>query len=85
MNLADLKQVFRPIHDRPEMFRLFDPIVGALAGVALVAASTLGFAAFGLLMACAFIAFLLLTRVFGVRLDFDPELFQKYAQAAARH
>jgi hypothetical protein len=82
MNLGDLKQVFRPVHDRPEILRLFDPIIGAAAGVALVAASTLGFAAFGVMLACGFLAFMLLTRVFGIRFDFDPELFQKYANAA---
>lgn len=90
MKLADVqdvlfKQVLRPVHDRPDMLRMFDPLVGVLAGASLVWASGLGFAAFGVLLACAFLAFQILTRVFGVSFDFDPELFQKYASAAATH
>ncbi len=85
MKLSDLKQVFRPVHERPEILRFFDPIIGAVAGIALVYTSALGFASFGVMLACAFLAILILTRIFGVSLDFDPELFQKYAAQAARH
>ena len=83
MKLSEgLKQILRPVHDRPEILRILDPIVGLAAGVMLIYASTLGFAAFGMLIACAFVAFMILSRVFGVKFDFDPAMFQKYASAA---
>jgi hypothetical protein len=80
MKLSDLKQVLRPMHERPELLRLFDPIIGLIFGAALVYTSALGFAAFGVLLACAFLAFQILTKVFGVKFDFDPALFQQYAR-----
>lgn len=83
MKLSDLKQVLRPIHDRPDALRFLDPIVGIFAGAALIYASALGFAAFGVLLACAFLAFQLLSKVFGVKFDFDPALFQQYARGQA--
>ena len=83
MKLKDgLKQILRPVHDRPEILRILDPLVGIVAGSALVVTSTLGFGAFGMLIACAFVAYAILSRIFGVSFDFDPAVFQKYASAA---
>ena len=83
MKLSDLKQVLRPVHERPELLRFLDPIIGIIAGGALIYASALGFSAFGVLLACAFLAFQILTKIFGVKFDFDPALFQQYARSAA--
>jgi hypothetical protein len=83
--LNGLSQILRPVHDRPEILRVLDPIIGFAAATALVYASTLGFAAFGMLLACAFVAYQILTRIFGVSFDFDPAMFQKYAQGPATH
>ena len=83
MKLSDLKQVLRPTHDRPEILRILDPIIGIIAGVALIYTSAFGFAAFGVLLACAFLAFQILTKIFGVKFDFDPALFQQYARGSA--
>ncbi len=75
---AQYQSWLKPVHPRPDILRLFDPLVAALAGSALVMLSALGFAAFGVVLSCAFLAFLVLTRVFGISLDLDPQLFRQF-------
>jgi hypothetical protein len=69
----------KPVHVRPDLLRIFDPLVATLAGSMLLVTSTLGFAAFGILLVCAFLSYLILTRIFGITLDLDPNLFRQYA------
>lgn len=75
-----LGALLQPAYSRPEILRIFDPIIALSAGIALVSASALGFAAFGVLVACALIAYLIITQVFGLSVELNPEMFQKFTQ-----
>jgi len=75
-----LGALLQPAYSRPEILRIFDPIIALGAGIALVSASALGFAAFGVLVACALIAYLIITQVFGLSVELNPEMFQKFTQ-----
>jgi len=66
----------RPAYSRPELMRIFDPLVAIGAGIGLLSASALGFAAFGVLVACALIAYLIITQVFGISVELNPEMFR---------
>jgi hypothetical protein len=80
MKMPDsLRSWLKPVHPRPELLRIFDPLIATFAGAALLATASLGFGAFGVLLACAFLSYLILTRIFGISLDFDPNLFRQYA------
>ncbi len=74
-----LSELFRPAYSRPEIMKLFDPLVAAAAAAALVGTSALAFAAFGVLLACAFLAWLIITQVFGIQIELDPDMLNKFA------
>jgi hypothetical protein len=75
-----LGALLSPAYARPQIMKIFDPIVAVGAAVALLSASALGFGAFGVLVACALIAYLIITQVFGISVELNPEMFQKFTQ-----
>lgn len=78
-----LGQFFRPSSNREGLQRLLEPAVAVLAGSALVVASGVGFAAFGVLVASAFMVYWLLTHVFGISVELNPEMFRQFTPPVA--
>ena len=78
-----LGQFLRPSPDREGIRRLIDPVVAVVAGSALITTSGLGFAAFGVLVACAFVVYWLLTHVFGISVELNPEMFRQFTPPVA--
>jgi len=66
---------------RFEIQRFLEPLVMTCAGGLLIAVSGLGFASMGVLISCLFLAHTLLTRVFGIHIDLDPQLFRQYVMS----
>lgn len=78
-----LGQFLRPASDREGLRKLIDPVVAVVAGSALITASGLGFAAFGVLIASAFVIYWLLTHVFGISVELNPEMFRQFTPPVA--
>jgi hypothetical protein len=79
MKLSDLGQFLRPTHKSGGLAQsLIDPLIALAAGTALVLTSGLGFAAFGVLIACTFLVYQLLTQVFGVHIELNPDVLRQY-------